>query len=284
MKKNKILLSLLLIYSFSFSQENLLKELESQNEYKITNNFSAFKAIKIVNNQSTKQASEKELYLYVSHRFGSIDEGINTLFGLDIANTKIELLYGLTNNLQIGFSRESFKKIYSLNAKYNITTQSSKLPINSSLYISYNYNSLLDQDIYPTLSNSDRNLFFGQLLLSKNFSDKISLQLSPTYAKRGFNETIFEQENNIILGLASSYRITNRLAFNIEYSANLDRPEISPFNDVLSFGIDIETGGHVFQLLFSNTQTIDNVSVMTDAEGSWRDGKIYFGFNILRVF
>jgi len=284
MKKNKILLSLLLIYSFSFSQENLLKELESQNEYKTTNNFSAFKAIKIVNNQSTKQASEKELYLYVSHRFGSIDEGINTLFGLDIANTKIELLYGLTNNLQIGFSRESFKKIYSLNAKYNITTQSSKLPINSSLYISYNYNSLLDQDIYPTLSNSDRNLFFSQLLLSKNFSDKISLQLSPTYAKRGFNETIFEQENNIILGLASSYRITNRLAFNIEYSANLDRPEISPFNDVLSFGIDIETGGHVFQLLFSNTQTIDNVSVMTDAEGSWKDGKIYFGFNILRVF
>ncbi len=284
MKKNKILLSLLLIYSFSFSQENLLKELESQNEYKTTNNFSAFKAIKIVNNQSTKQASEKELYLYVSHRFGSIDEGINTLFGLDIANTKIELLYGLTNNLQIGFSRESFKKTYSLNAKYNITTQSSKLPINSSLYISYNYNSLLDQDIYPTLSNSDRNLFFGQLLLSKNFSDKISLQLSPTYAKRGFNETIFEQENNIILGLASSYRITHRLAFNIEYSANLDRPEISPFNDVLSFGIDIETGGHVFQLLFSNTQTIDNVSVMTDAEGSWKDGKIYFGFNILRVF
>lgn len=284
MKKNKILLSLLLIYSFSFSQENLLKELESQNEYKTTNNFSAFKAIKIVNNQSTKQASEKELYLYVSHRFGSIDEGINTLFGLDIANTKIELLYGLTNNLQIGFSRESFKKTYSLNAKYNITTQSSKLPINSSLYISYNYNSLLDQDIYPTLSNSDRNLFFSQLLLSKNFSDKMSLQLSPTYAKRGFNETIFEQENNIILGLASSYRITNRLAFNIEYSANLDRPEISPFNDVLSFGIDIETGGHVFQLLFSNTQTIDNVSVMTDAEGSWRDGKIYFGFNILRVF
>lgn len=284
MKKNKILLSLLLIYSFSFSQENLLEELEIQNEYKTTNNFSGFKAIKIVNNQSTKQASEKELYLYVSHRFGSIDEGINTLFGLDIANTKIELLYGLTNNLQIGFSRESFKKTYSLNAKYNITTQSSRLPINSSLYLSYNYNSLLDQDIYPTLSNSDRNLFFGQLLLSKNFSDKISLQLSPTYAKRGFNETIFEQENNIILGLASSYRITNRLAFNIEYSANLDRPEISPFNDVLSFGIDIETGGHVFQLLFSNTQAIDNVSVMTDAEGSWKDGKIYFGFNILRVF
>ena len=284
MKKNKLFLILLLAYSFSFSQESLLMKLENESENKSSDKISTFKAIKIINNQSTKQASEKELYLYVSHRFGSINGGIKTLFGLDIANTKIELLYGLSNNLQIGFSRESLKKTYALNAKYNLTTQTSKLPITSSFYVSYNYNSSLNEDIYPNLNNSDRNFFFGQLLLSKSFNDKISLQLSPSYAKKGFTETIFEQEDNLILGVASSYRISNRLAFNIEYSANLDRPEISPFSDVLSFGIDIETGGHVFQLLFSNTQTIDDVSVITDAEGSWKDGEIYFGFNILRVF
>ena len=284
MKKNKIFLILLLAYSFSFSQESLLMKLENESENKSSDEISTFKAIKIINNQSTKQASEKELYLYVSHRFGSINGGIKTLFGLDIANTKIELLYGLSNNLQIGFSRESLKKTYALNAKYNLTTQTSKLPITSSFYVSYNYNSSLNEDIYPNLNNSDRNFFFGQLLLSKSFNDKISLQLSPSYAKKGFTETIFEQEDNLILGVASSYRISNRLAFNIEYSSNLDRPEISPFSDVLSFGIDIETGGHVFQLLFSNTQTIDDVSVMTDAEGSWKNGEIYFGFNILRVF
>ena len=259
-------------------------ELEDESENKSSKEISTFKAIKIVNNQSTKQASEKELYLYVSHRFGSIKGGIKTLFGLDIANTKIELLYGLSNNLQIGFSRESLKKTYALNAKYNLRTQTSKLPFNLSLYASYNYNSSLNEDIYPYLNNSDRNFFFGQLLLSKSFDDKISLQLSPSYAKKGFTETIFEQEDNLILGVASSYRISNILAFNVEYSANLDRPKISPFSDVLSFGIDIETGGHVFQLLFSNTQTIDDISVMTDAEGSWKDGEIYFGFNILRVF
>ena len=284
MKKNKLFICFLFISSLIFSQTNLLDELENESDSKIQNDISTFKAIKIVNNQSTKQANNKELYLYVSHRFGSVAEGINTLFGLDIANTKIELLYGLSNNFQIGFSRESLKKTYALNAKYNITNQSSKLPINSSLYLSYNYNSSLNKDIYPNLSNSDKDLFFGQLLLSKSFNNKLSIQLSPTYAKKRFTETIFEQENNFILGLASSYRVNNRLAFNVEYSSNLDRPEISPFDDVLSFGIDIETGGHVFQLLFSNTQTIDDVSVMTDAEGSWKDGEIYFGFNILRVF
>ena len=284
MKKSKIFFGLLLIYTFSFSQENLLEELENKSENKTTNKVSAFKGIKVVNNQSTKQAGEKELYLYVSHRFGSIKGGIKTLFGLDIANTKIELLYGVSNNIQIGFSRESLKKIYSLNTKYRVTEQNSKFPFNTSLYFSYNYNSSLSEEIYTTLSNSDRNIFFGQLLMSKSLGNKLSIQLSPSFAKKGFNETIFEEENNFILGIASSYRITSRLAFNIEYSANLDRPKISPFNDVLSFGIDIETGGHVFQLLFSNTQTIDNVSVMTDAEGSWREGKIYFGFNVLRVF
>ena len=165
-----------------------------------------------------------------------------------------------------------------------LTDQVSKFPVNTSFYASYNYNSSLDEDIYPALTESDKNLFLGQLLLSTRISDKLSIQLSPTYAKKGFTETIFEEENNIIIGLGSSFRITNKLAVNVEYFANLDRPEISPYQDVLSFGIDIETGGHVFQLLFSNTQTSDDVSVLTDAEGSWKDGDIYFGFNILRVF
>ena len=269
--------------NFAISQNNLLEEIDYNNkDYRV--GLSAFKANKVINGQSTKQSGKKELYLYVAHRFGSINGGIKTLFGLDIANTKIELLYGLSNNLQVGFSRESLKKIYTLNFKYKITEQGSKFPFNSSLYSSYNYNSSLNEDVYPDLNDSDKNLILGQLLLSTRLNNKFSIQLSPTFAMRNFSETIFEEKNNLILGTTASYRITNRLAFNVEYFANLSRPEISPYENALSFGIDIETGGHVFQLLFSNTQFSDDVSVLTDAEGSWSDGEIYFGFNILRVF
>ena len=269
--------------NYLISQNNLLDEIDYNNEnYKI--GLSAFKANKVINGQSTKQSGEKELYLYVAHRFGTIDGGIKTLFGLDIANTKIELLYGLSSNLQVGFSRESQKKIYTVNLKYKLTEQGSKFPFNSSLYSSFNYNSSLNEDIYPSISNSDKNLILGQLLLSKRLNNKFSIQLAPTFARRNFNETIFEEKNNLILGATTSYRITNRLAFNVEYFANFSRPGISPFENALSFGIDIETGGHVFQLLFSNTQFSDDVFVLTDAEGSWSEGEIYFGFNILRVF
>jgi hypothetical protein len=269
--------------NFAISQNSLLEEIDYNNkDYKV--GLSAFKANKVINGQSTKQSGKKEFYLYIAHRFGSINGGIKTLFGLDIANTKIELLYGLSNDLQVGLSRESLKKIYTLNFKYKITEQGSKFPFNSSLYSSYNYNSSLNEDVYPYLSNSDKDLILGQLLLSTRLNNKFSIQLSPTFARRNFSETIFEEKNNLILGGTASYRITNRLAFNVEYFANLSRPEISPYENALSFGIDIETGGHVFQLLFSNTQFSDDVSVLTDAEGSWSDGEIYFGFNILRVF
>ena len=112
-KNNKLKLIcisvIILSCNFINSQESLLDEIDYNNEdYKIS--VSAFKANKVINGQSTKQSGKKELYLYVAHRFGSIKSGIKTLFGLDIANTKIELLYGLSNDLQIGFSRESLKK------------------------------------------------------------------------------------------------------------------------------------------------------------------------------
>ena len=283
--KLKIIIIILigLLSNSIISQNNLLDEIDYDNEeYKV--GLSAFKAHKIMNGQSTKQSSKDELYLYVAHRFGSLNGGIKTLFGLDIANTKIELLYGLSDNLQVGFSRESLKKIYTLNFKYKLTEQGSKFPFNSTIYSSYNYNSSLNEEIYPALSSSDRNLILGQVLLSARLNNKFSIQLSPTFARKNFNETIFEEKNNLILGASTSYRITNRLAFNVEYFANFSRPETSPYENALSFGIDIETGGHVFQLLFSNTQFSDDVFVLTDAEGSWSDGEVYFGFNILRVF
>ena len=98
--------------SFIFCQNDLLDEISKETSYKNTFELPAFKAMKIVNNQSTKLAEKEDLYLYVAHRFGSIKGGLNSLFGLDYANTKIEILYGLLNNVQVGFSRESFKKTY----------------------------------------------------------------------------------------------------------------------------------------------------------------------------
>ena len=284
------------------SQNDLLGEIDYVNEdYKV--GLSAFKAHKIINGQSTKQSREKELFLYVAHRFGSINGGIKTLFGLDIANTKIEMFYGLSDNFQVGFSRESLKKTYTINFKNKITSQESNFPLNISIYNSFNYNSSDFLAPGVDLSFSQRSLFLSQLLISNRVSEKLSFQLTPSFVKRNYNEerilfengevvfengvpvfTTFDREYNYALGLGASYKINKRTALNLEYFANLKRVENSPNSDAISVGIDIETGGHVFQLIFSNTQSIDDVSVILDAEGDWTKRHIFFGFNILRIF
>jgi len=70
----------------------------------------------------------------------------------------------------------------------------------------------------------------------------------------------------------------------MDYSHHLNRLASSTQKNVFSLGVDMETGGHVFQLLFSNTQASDEAGVLTAAEGDWLKGDVFFGFNILRVF
>ena len=305
-KNNKLKIAIIILIGLLsnsiISQNNLLDEIDYDNEeYKV--GLSAFKAHKIINGQSTKQSREKELFLYVAHRFGSINGGIKTLFGLDIANTKIEMFYGLSDNFQVGFSRESLKKTYTINFKNKITSQESNFPLNISIYNSFNYNSSDFLAPGVDLSFSQRSLFLSQLLISNRVSDKLSFQLTPSFVKRNYNEerilfengevvfengvpvfTTFDREYNYALGLGASYKINKRTALNLEYFANLNRVENSPNSDAISVGIDIETGGHVFQLIFSNTQSIDDVSVILDAEGDWTKRHIFFGFNISRTF
>jgi hypothetical protein len=244
----------------------------------------AFKAMKVVNNQSTKLAGKGDLYLYVGHRFGAVRGGISSLFGLDYANTKIEMLYGLFNEVQVGFSRESFKKTYNLHVKYGIKRQANNFPVSIVGYNSINLDTSLDENVYPNLNYNERYVYISQLLISRRFSDKFSLQLSPSVIKHNFLTTQAETDYNYVLNTGSRLKISKRSSFNIDYSYHLNRLKNSSEKNVLSLGIDMETGGHVFQLLFSNTQASDEAGVLTGAEGDWLKGDVYFGFNILRVF
>ena len=293
-KIEKIIIIIFCVYVNCFSQADLLYEIDNEDNTEFT--ISAFKAHKIINNQSTKQSNKGELYLYVSHRFGTVKDGISTLFGLDYANTKIELMYGLNDNIQFGFSRESLKKIYSSSFKFKILEQSSNFPVNISNYTSFNYNSSSFFAQGQDVSFSERSLIFSQFLFSSALSEKFSVLISPSIAIRNYNDIVpvfengeilfisYEQKENYTVSFGSRYKLNKRTSLNFEYNYYVNRLEISPFKDVLSMGIDIETGGHVFQLLFSNTQTIDDVSVLLDAEGDWGKGNFFFGFNILRVF
>ena len=194
------------------------------------------------------------------------------------------MLYGLFNEVQVGFSRESFKKTYNLHVKYGIKSQTNNFPVSIVGYNSINLDTSLDENIYPNLNYNERYVYISQLLISRRFSDKFSLQLSPSVIKHNFLTTQAETDYNYVLNTGSRLKISKRSSFNIDYSYHLNRLKNSSEKNVLSLGIDMETGGHVFQLLFSNTQASDEAGVLTGAEGDWLKGDVFFGFNILRVF
>jgi hypothetical protein len=283
---NKLIFTILGLFfgCFVFSQNNLLDEISSESSYKDEFEMPAFKAMKVVNNQSTKLAQKGDLYLYVGHRFGTIKGGVESLFGLDYANTKIEILYGLINQVQVGFSRESFKKTYNLHVKYGIKSQTTSFPLSITSYNSVNLDTSLDENQYPNLNFNERYVYISQLLISRRFNDNFSFQLAPSIVKYNFLTNQFKNDFNYILNYGSRLKISKRSSFNIDYSHHLNRLNNSEEKNVLSLGIDMETGGHVFQLLFSNTQASDEAGVLTGAEGNWTKGDVFFGFNILRVF
>ena len=276
-------ISLVIVQGYS-QEEDLLNSLESEileePEYIVP----AFKAMKIGNLQSTKVAKKKDIYMYVSHRFGTLKDGVSTFFGLDNANTKIQMIYGVSNHIQIGLSRESLRKTYAGSLKLKHLEQGSNGGVNISSYFTVNINTLLSKQQYPLMKYWDRYSYTSQLLISKKFTKKLSLEIAPSYVRQNLVLEPFQKHEQFVTGIGGRYKLSNRVSLNMEYALNFSRAEQSVYNDPFTVGIDLETGGHVFQLLFSNAQSTNEPGFLSNAEGSWAKGDIFFGFNIVRTF
>jgi hypothetical protein len=264
-----------------WAQDDLLDELDTdgQEQHFV---LPAFKTLKIGNLQSTKIADKGDLYLIVSHRFGPLSDGFDTFLGLDNANTKIELLYSFWEGVQFSISRESFDRTYAANTKFRIAKQSSSFPVNLVGYAGIYRNTLINTATFPALKDADRYSYSLQVLASRRFSKAFSLELAPTFVRENLqdlNNTITANHNQFALGLGGRYKISKRVSLNAEYVHNFNRDSNSKFTNPYTFGVDIETGGHVFQLLFTNAQSTNEPGFISKAEGD-----IAFGFNIVRVF
>lgn len=277
----KLQLLVLLIPFMSFSQDDLLSSIDSvaTNE-KVE---SAFKGLKIVNIESTKLAAKGDLYFIVAHRFGSIQDGFEGFFGLDNANTQIKFVYGVNKWLTISAARSEMA--YDFSGKYLLKSQiTDGFPVAIVGFSSLAFNNVLKESNYPKLEFEDRMVYVNQVLISRKFSNKLSLELAPTYMHENFVVDDNQDNSQFLIGMGGRYKFAKRWSLNIDYAAHLNRSNSSGFHDPLSIGVDLETGGHVFQMHFSNSQGIHEAGFLGNTPGQWDKGDIFFGFNLLRVF
>jgi hypothetical protein len=287
MNLSKIAFSLFFLFFLSIAnaQDDLFKELDTDTISKKEIETAAFKGLQVCTMQSTKLASKGEWYFMVAHRFGDLTEGFDNFFGFDNANSKIGGLYGATEWLTLGFSRHTLHKNYELTAKYKFASQEvNGFPVTIVGYSTMDINSQLSKDEFPLLKMSNRFAFSTQLPISRKFSNSLSMEFNPIYIHKNLYEPMFEESDNFLLAVGGRYKLSKRISLNMEYALRLNARETSLYHNPATIGLDIETGGHVFQLVFSTSQAMNDITYFTNANGI-TDGKgIYFGFNLYRVF
>ncbi|MCB0600447.1 MAG: hypothetical protein KDC28_04440 [Saprospiraceae bacterium] len=247
----------------------------------------AFKTNRVINLHSLESTAGGVLDFKINHRFGFINGGPYEFFGLDNAMMRLGFDYGITDQLTVGIGRSSFQKSFDGFLKYKILRQSSGkkvMPVTLAVMAASSLNSVKWAD--PTRDNyfSSRLFYTYQVIVGRKFSDRLSLQLSPTLVHRNLVATRAEKNDVYAVGAAGRVKLTNRLAINAEYVYVLPNQLGPDYHNSLSVGVDIETGGHVFQLHFTNSTSMIEKGFITETVGQWEKGGIHFGFNVSRVF
>jgi len=265
--------------------DDLLGELETELVFQEERVTSVFKGIKIINFESTKLVGKKQLQFVLYHRFGSLDDGVDNFFGLDDASVRVQFIYGATDWLNFGVSRSGFNKSYDITAKYRLISQKKNaFPVTVVGFNLAYVNTDLDSDLLPGLSFSDRLGYTNQLLISRKFNDWLSFQLSPTFFHDNTVQEENQQNSQFAIGIGGRIKLTKRLAIIGDYGIHLNRVDNSIFNNPLAAGVEIETGGHVFQLHVSNARAIFANGFLGQSRGDFTNGTIFLGFNLTRAF
>ncbi|MCB9041141.1 MAG: hypothetical protein H6557_31335 [Lewinellaceae bacterium] len=262
---------------------SLLGEEEETTEY-VT---ASFKTNRVVNLHSLESTAAGVLDVKISHRFGTLNGGAYELFGLDNASIRIGADFGITDRITVGLGRSSFQKTYDGFVKYKFLRQSAgkrTMPVTASLLASTAVQTLKWQN--PDRENyfSSRLFYTFQMMLGRKFSEGLTLQLSPTLVHRNLVETSAERNDVLALGAAGRIKLSKRITLNAEYIYVLPDQLAPGFRNSFSLGFDIETGGHVFQLHFTNSTSMIEKGFVTETNENWLDGGIHFGFNVSRVF
>lgn len=244
-----------------------------------------FKDTRIVNGQSNETPAGGVLHFVIAHRFGRINEGAYALWGLDNATMRMAFDYGITDRFSLGVARNTLGKTYEGSLKAKLIRQktgSQSFPIGVTWYSVALCDGLRWDN--PNRENffSSRLSYVHQLVLTRKWNESLSLALTPSYLHRNLVATQQDAHDRWAVGMGGRYKISSRFSLNAEYFAQIPRP--TAFSNGLSLGVDIETGGHVFQLHVTNARAMFERGFIFETPGSWRNGDLYFGFNLSRVF
>jgi hypothetical protein len=293
------------------AQDDLLNLLDSTGAPKTHEKVIAtFKTSKVINLQSTETVKKGTMDFRVTHRFGNIGGvaggGGHTLYGLDNStDIRISFDFGITDKLTLGFGRSKQNEMIDILGKYRLLTQTTDnhIPISMAFFEDVAYTPMVASQFYLGVSEPfgfkqteiHRFSYVSQLLIARKFGSRLSVELIPSYQHRNFvvaniNPDNGSSETNDLFSVGGGFRLkmTKRISLIADYMYNFSKyrtnNSATPYYNPLAIGIEIETGGHVFHLNFTNASGIIENNFLVNTTDSWLKGGYKFGFNISRVF
>lgn len=291
-KKTALFILVSALSSTLFAQtDSLMDMLNEGNSSKKDDVTATFKATRIINGSSVENLAHGVLDFRISHRFGRLDQGADNFFGLDNATTRIGLDYGITKWLMVGIGHTTLFKENDGFVKAKILHQQKDgMPVT----LSYAGSMSIQKIPVPALPAGaswklTNDLFFSnQLLIARKFSDRVSLQLMPTIVHFNLVDSSKFSNNTVAIGVGGRIKLSRRVAITGEYYYRATNADLlyggNPTYNALSVGVDVETGGHVFQLMLTNSQGMTDRTMIGQTSDTWSKGSLHFGFNISRVF
>ncbi len=268
---------------------------------------STFKTTRVINAQSTETVPKNSLDFRITHRFGNMGAasggGFQSFYGMDkIANVRIALEYGILNNWMVGVGRSKTMGNIDAFTKYRFMTQTTNnnVPFSMAVYLNAAISPIKRELFYADVpvhvnNNLHRLSYTAQLIIARKFGNLGSLELLPTYVHRNFvknyvnpNNGASETNGLFALGAAVRIKLTKRSSILAEYfytfSKYRQNNPTHPYYQPVSIGYEIETGGHVFHINFSNAVGIIENDFLVNSPDTWNLGGFKWGFNISRVF
>lgn len=278
-----------LFFSISvFGQQDLLSLVNKPDTNKKQFVSGAFKSTRVINSQSMEMLGKGVLDFRILHRFGLISSGINNLYGLDQATMRLSFDYGFGKNLMAGVGRSDVEKELDGFIKYRLVWQSEggvhSSPVSVVLVSGMTLTTMPWTDTSRKYYFSNRLGFYNQIIIGRKFNEVFSMQVAPIVVHRNFVPLKTDPVNTYAVEIGARVKVSRHTALVADYHYIFSGLNKTIYKDPLSLGVDIETGGHVFQLHFSNATGLNEKQYITGTTNKWLKGEIGFGFNLSRVF
>ena len=249
-----------------------------------------FKDTRVINSHTIETIQARKMDLRIGHRFGDLKGGWQSFYGLESAqDVLIGVDYGVTDNINVGFNRTKgagpLNRLLNTTLKYRFLRQSKETPISATGLGIWSISTMQRDETNEFVLNnfrqfSHRFIFAGQLLIARKFSERFSLQVFPSFVHR--NIVSFEQANGIFsVGFAARFQLTKVLGIIADSTIPIGN---NTTNAATGIGLEIDTGGHVFQINFTNARGAIETDYIPSTQSTWKNGEVRIGFTISRVF